>query len=432
MDVSARTSTTASEVGLYGVLNRKEDTSCVNFPPSPLEDVRILDFTLMLAGPFATMILGDCGAEIIKVEPPGKGDETRSIGPFAKRDTEKKAGGFFLSISRNKKSLTLNLKHPKGIEIAKALVKKSDVVMENFRPGVMDRLGLGYKTLQGINPKIVYTSISGFGQSGPYRDRPSFDLIAQAMGGVMAMTGPKGGPPYKVGPGVGDIWAATFAAYATMVALHWANKTGQGQHVDCAMYDTMLYMIERAIMMYSVGGIISGPEGNAHPLVAPYDCFETKDKKYVVIAAHWDKQWQNLCHAMNRDDLLEVPRLKTMASRAQNYGDLRPIIEAWAKSMERDEILRTLLAHDVPVGPVNAVDDIFQCPQVRHREMLVEVDHSIGGKAEIVGVPIKFSETPGRVRKSAPLLGEHTEEILRVYLGYDDAQIRTLRNEGVI
>jgi CoA:oxalate CoA-transferase len=401
-------------------------------PPQPLEDVRVLDFTLMLAGPFATMILGDYGAEIIKIEPPGKGDYTRHIGPFAHHDTEQRAGGFFLSISRNKKSVTLNLKNPKGLEIAKELVKDSDVVIENFRPGVMDRLGLGYEALKEINPKIVYTSISGFGQSGPYRDRPSFDLIAQAMGGVMAMTGPKGGPPYKVGPGIGDTWAATFAAYATMVALHWANKTGQGQHVDCAMYDTMLYMIERAIMMYSIASIISGRDGNAHPLYAPYDCFETKDGKYVVIAGHWEKQWENLCRAMKRADLQEESRLKSMSGRAGNYDYLRPIIEAWAKSLDRDEIVKTLIEYDVPVGPVNAVDDIFQCPQANHREMLVEVDHPIAGKAKIVGVPVKFSETPGRISKRAPLLGEHTEEILKAYLGYSNELIQNLRNEGVI
>jgi crotonobetainyl-CoA:carnitine CoA-transferase CaiB-like acyl-CoA transferase len=253
-------------------------------PPQSLNDIRVLDFTLMLAGPFATMMLGDYGAEIIKIEQPGKGDNTRNIGPFSDRDTEHKAGGFFLSISRNKRSMTVNLKHPKGIEIIKELTKSSHVVMENFRPGVMDRLGLGYETLRKINPKIVYTSISGFGHTGPYRERPAFDIIAQAMGGIMAMTGPKGGPPHKVGPGIGDIWPATIAAYATMVALHAVENTGQGQHVDCAMYDSMLYMAERAIMMYSMAGIVSGREGNAHPLYAPYDCFGGADQSIMRIS----------------------------------------------------------------------------------------------------------------------------------------------------
>ena len=264
-------------------------------PPSQqaLNDIRVLDFTLMLAGPYATMMLGDYGAEIIKIEQPGTGDNTRSIGPFSKQDNDHRAGGFFLSISRNQKSMTLTLKHPKGVAIVKELVKSAHIVIENFRPGVMDRLGLGYETLSAINPRIVYTSISGFGHTGPYRERPAFDLIAQAMGGVMAMTGPRGGTPYKVGPGIGDIWAATIAAFATMVALHDVDKTGKGQHVDCAMYDTMLYMIERAIMMYSISGIISGREGNAHPLYAPYDFFETKDGKYIVIAGHWEKHWKN-------------------------------------------------------------------------------------------------------------------------------------------
>ncbi len=401
-------------------------------PSLPLEDVRVLDFTVMLAGPFATMMMGDYGAGIIKIEAPGKGDNTRNIGPFAVHDKEQQAGGYFLSISRNKKSMTVDLKHPKGAEIIRSLAQVSDVVVENFRPGVMDRLGLGYESLSRINPRLVYTSISGFGHTGPYRERPSFDLVAQAMGGVMAMTGPKGGPPYKVGPGIGDIWASTIAAYTTMVALHWAKRTGQGQHVDCAMYDTMLYMVERAVMMYSLAGIISGRDGNSHPLYAPYDCFEAKDGKYLVIAGHWDKQWENLCRAMGREDLLSDERLNTMWGRAQNYGDLRPIIEGWTKSKDRDEVVCLLIEADVPVGPVNTMEDIFRCPQVEERGMLVETEHPIAGRFRIVGVPARLSMTPGSVREAAPLLGEHTEEILKRLLKYDEARIQDLRREGAI
>ena len=398
----------------------------------PLKDIRVLDFTLMLAGPYATMMLGDYGAEIIKIEQPGTGDNTRSIGPYSPHDKDQRAGGFFLSISRNKKSLTLNLKHPKGVAIVKELVKNAHVVIENFRPGVMERLGIGYDALSSINPKIVYTSISGFGHTGPYRERPAFDLIAQAMGGVMAMTGPRGGTPYKVGPGIGDIWTSTIAAFATMVALHDANKTGQGQHVDCAMYDTMLYMIERAIMMYSISGIISGREGNAHPLYAPYDCFETKDGKYIVIAGHWEKHWENFCHAMKQGHLLEKPELNSMSGRAENYHYLRPIIDTWVKSNNRDELVELLIEHDVPVAPVQTVDDIFKCPQVKAREMLVDVHHPIAGMHQIVGPPAKMSKTPGDISKAAPLLGEHTEEILRNLLAYGDEAIHHLKDEGVI
>jgi CoA:oxalate CoA-transferase len=397
-----------------------------------LEDVRVLDFTAMLAGPFASMMFADYGAEVIKIEPVGKGDYTRNIGPFANQDSEKKAGGYFLSISRNKKSMAINLKHPKGIEIIKELTKKSDIVIENFRPGVMDRLGLGYDSLREVNPKIVYTSISGFGHSGPYKKRPAFDLVAQAMGGVMSITGPKGGPPYKFGPGIGDIWASTIAAYASMVALHCAKETGEGQHVDCAMYDTMIYMMERAIMMYSMAGIVSGCEGNSHPLYAPYDCFESKDGKYVVIAGHWDKQWENLCRAMEREDLLENPKLKTMGDRAQNYNYLRPIIENWTKSRDRNDVVDFLIQEDVPVGPVNTVEDIFNCEHVKARDMLVEINHPIAGKFKIVNAPAKFSKTPGAVQKAAPTLGQHTEEILKMYLGYSDETIQSLRDEKTI
>jgi CoA:oxalate CoA-transferase len=397
-----------------------------------LEGVRVLDFTAMLAGPFASMMFADYGADVIKIEPVGKGDYTRNIGPFVKQDTEKKAGGYFLSISRNKKSMTINLKHPKGIEIIKELTKKSDIVIENFRPGVMDRLGLGYDSLSEVNPQIVYTSISGFGHTGPFQQRPSFDLVAQAMGGVMSITGPKGGPPYKVGPGIGDIWASTIAAYTSMVALYWAKKTGEGQHIDCAMYDTMIYMMERAVMMYSMAGTISGCEGNSHPLYAPYDCFESKDGKYVVIAGHWDKQWENFCHAIKRKDLLENPKLKTMGDRAQNYNYLRPIIENWTKSKDRDEIVDFLIKKDVPVGPVNTVEDIFNCEQLKFREMLTEVTHPIVGKFKIVNAPAKLSKTPGGVQNAAPLLGEHTIEILRNYLGYSDEKIQVLKDEKTI
>ena len=248
----------------------------------------------------------------------------------------------------------------------------------------------------------------------------------------MAMTGPKGGPPYKLGPGIGDIWPATIAAYATMVALHAAEKTGQGQHVDCAMYDSMLYMAERAIMMYSMAGIVSGRDGNAHPLYAPYDCFETKDGKHVVIAGHWEKQWKNLCNAIKRNDLLEDPRLETMWGRSEHYGYLKSIISDWTTSMERDEIVRILMECDVPVAPVNTVDDIFNCPQAESREMLVETEHPIAGPMKIAGIPAKLSRTPGRIETAAPLLGEHTDEILRGLLGYDDDKIQELRAEKVI
>jgi CoA:oxalate CoA-transferase len=403
-----------------------------NSDQQPLSDIRVLDFTLMLAGPYATMMLGDYGAEIIKIEQPGKGDNTRNIGPFMPHDQEHKAGGYFLSISRNKKSLALNLKRPRAVDIVKQLTKISDVVIENFRPGVMERLGLGYETLSSINPKLVYTSISGFGHSGPYRERPAFDLIAQAMGGVMAMTGPKGGNPLKVGPGIGDIWASTIAVYATMVALHHANHTGKGQHVDCAMYDTMLYMIERAIMMYSMTGIISGRDGNAHPLYAPYDCFETNDGKFIVIAGHWQKQWENLCRAMARDDLLEKPELKSMSGRAENYDYLRPIIDAWAKSRKQNELVELLIEHDVPVAPVQTVEDIFKCPQAKSREMLVDIDHPIAGRLKVVGPPAKLSKTPGRITNPAPLLGQHTEEILSSLLSYSNEDIQNLKDDGVI
>jgi len=404
--------------------------------PKPLEDVRVLDLTIMLAGPFCTMLLADYGAEVIKIEMPGGGDPTRAIGPFVEKDKDRILGGYFFSINRNKKSLTLNLKTEKGKEIFKELVKKSDVLVENFRPGVLERLGLGYyDVLRKINPRLVYATITGFGHpnilKSPYWDRPSFDLIAQAMGGVMSITGPKGGPPLKTGPGIGDTWASLLTAFAIMAALHYARRTGIGQHVDCSMYDAMLNCIERAIVIYSISGEVSVPMGNAHPLLAPYDAYKAKDG-YVVIAAHWPKMWENLCKVIGREDLVNDPRFLTTNERAKNYDQLKPIIEEWTSQRTRKEIIDILLKNDIPAGPINTVKDIFECPHVKAREMLVEVQHPLNDKVKIVNAPVKMSETPGGVERPAPLPGEHNEEILCGLLGYSKSDVEKLKQEGVI
>lgn len=403
-----------------------------DFPSSPLDGLRVLDFTVMLAGPFTTMMLADYGADVIKIEQPRSGDPARAGGPFVPEDVDRSAGGFFLSINRNKRGITLDLKTPRAREIVAELVRVSDAVVENFRPGVMERLGMDYAALHAINPRIVYTSISGFGQTGPYRDRPSFDVVAQAMGGPMSITGPRGGHPYKFGPGIGDIWPAAVAAFSTMVALHHAERTGEGQHVDCAMYDSMIYLMERALMMYSLAGIVSEPEGNSHPLYAPYDCFATRDGKFVVIAAHWDNHWRNLCKAMEREDLTKDPRFRGVALRADNYAHLRPILDDWCRSRDRDCLVALLLTHGVPAGPVHSVEDIFACPQVRERQMLETVRHPLGKYFYIVGIPAKLSSTPGAVRRAAPGLGEHNREVYGSLLGYQATEIEEMYRKNVI
>lgn len=404
--------------------------------PLPLQDVFVLDLTLFLAGPYCTMLLADYGAEVIKVEAPGKGDNTREIGPFSPSDQNREAGGYFLSISRNKKAITLDLKKEKGKKIFLELVRRADILVENFRPGVMERLGLGWPTLRELNPKLVYASISGFGQTdileSPYWDRPAFDLVAQAMSGAMSITGHKGGSPLKFGPGIGDIWASVLAAYGIMVALHHAQRTGQGQHVDCAMYDAMVYMMERAIMIYSLTGEISRPMGNSHPLFGPYDVFRTMDA-HVVIAAHWENHWRILCDLLGREDLRRDRRLQTMRGRAENHETLvRPTIEEWTVQRTTEEIVNLLIEKGVPVAPVHTVEDLFKCRHIQAREMLVDLVHPIAGKVKAVGVPIKMSRTPGRVRFPAPLLGEHTREVLSRFLNYDDQTIDGLKKERVI
>ncbi len=404
--------------------------------PLPLQDVLVLDLTLFLAGPYCTMLLADYGAEVIKVEPPAKGDNTREIGPFSQGDKNHEAGGYFLSISRNKKAITLDLKKEKGKKILWELIKKADVLVENFRPGVMERLGFGWSSVREVNSKLVYASISGFGQTdilkSPFWDRPSFDLVAQAMSGAMSITGHKGGSPLKFGPGIGDIWASVLAAYGIMVALHHARRAGQGQQVDCAMYDAMVYMMERAVMIYAMSGEISRPMGNSHPLFGPYDVFKTKDG-HVVIAAHWENHWKIFCNLMGREDLAADPRLQSMGGRAGHHENLvKPAIEEWTTQRTTQEIVNLLIENGVPVAPVNNVKDLFHCPHIKAREMLVDLEHPIAGELKVVGIPVKMSATPGAVRSPAPLLGQHNREVLQELLGYDEKAIQDLEKEGVI
>lgn len=386
----------------------------------PLADVRVVDLTQMLAGPYATMLLADLGADVVKVEPP-HGDMTRDNQPHLEEDEA--YGGYFHSVNRNKRSVVVDLKSETGREAFLDLVSDADVVFENFRAGTMEKLDLSYETLSEHNPGLVYASIRGFGDprggKSPYANRPAFDLIAQAMGGVMSVTGTEDAGPTKVGPGVGDIFPATLAVVGVLSALRERDRTGEGQYVDVGMVDAVLSLSERIVHQHSFTGEVPGPQGNTHPLLFPFDRFETSDG-YVVIAAPSADQWRALCDHMDRPDLAEEYAEKP--ERIEAADELREIVAEWTRQHTKDELFE-LLAEDVPCGPVNNAGDIFEDEHFAAREMLADVDHADTGETvTIAGTPIKFPESESGVERRAPFLGEHTEAILREQ-GYTEEKI---------
>jgi CoA:oxalate CoA-transferase len=406
----------------------------------PLADIRVLDLTRYLAGPFCTTMLADMGAEIIKIEP-REGDELRRYPPYPRADKEEKISGYFLSLNRNKKSITLNLKKEQGKKIFKELVKISDVVVESYRPDVMERLGLEYQVLRKINQEIIYATITGFGNKkvmesqSPYWDRPTFDLIIQAMSGVMSVTGPEGGLPTRAGPSIGDIFPGALAAFGILAAVHKRERSTEkrGQLLDISMYDSMVYLLIREIATYSFTGEIPAPMGNKVGILAPYAAFEAKDGM-VVIAVPTESGWKNLCKCIDRLDLIEHPQLSSYLERYRNFDDfLKPVIEEWTKKRGKKEIVEFLVINDVPAAEINTIADIFKCPHLAARNMLPEVDYPdrVVGKVKIPGVPIKFLGIEEKIKR-APFLGEHTNEFLSSLLGYTEEEIAGLKKEEVI
>ncbi|MCL6478309.1 MAG: CoA transferase [Peptococcaceae bacterium] len=392
----------------------------------PLDGIIVLDLTKVLAGPFCCMQLADFGATVIKIEPPGLGDDSRYIGPHVKGEST-----YFVSVNRNKKSVTLNLKSPDGIEIFRGMVKKADVLVENFRPGTMDKLGLGYQEISGINPSIIYASGSGFGQTGPYREKPAYDPIVQSLGGIMSVTGDPGGHPVRVGVSIGDLAAGLYLTQGILLALLYREKTGRGQHIDVAMLDCQVALLENHIARYLIAGQIPRPIGNRHPSLAPFGSFATADG-HITIAAGNNKLWALLCDVLGKPHLVSDPRFVNNVDRVANYSEL---------AREMEEVLRTktsaqwadiLNRADIPCAPVQTVEQVIDHPQVRAREMIVEQFHPVLGKVSVAGVPVKMSATPGRIKDPAPLLGQHTEEVLRELMGFDEQTIKRLKKEGVI
>lgn len=393
---------------------------------APLADLLVIDLTRALAGPYCTVMLGDLGARIIKVESPGTGDDTRGWGPpFLEGEST-----YFMSVNRNKESLTLNLKDPRGQEALHRLLVRADVLVENFRPGTMDRLGFGYAEVHARYPRIVYVSISGFGQDGPARERTAYDLILQGMGGLMGMTGEEGGPPVRVGVAITDICAGMFAAYGVLAALRVRDRTGLGQQVDTAMLDGQI-----AWLTYQAGNYFAtgeNPErlGNAHPSIVPYQAFRTADG-YLNVAVGSEAIWERFCAAIQRPDLALDPRFRTNPDRVAHRAVLVPALETLFATRPTAHWRSILDEAGVPNGPIYLLSELFADPQVHHRGMVVELEHPAAGRVRQTGVPVKFSATPGAVRTPPPLLGQHTDAILRE-LGYEADTIKKLHEDAVV
>jgi crotonobetainyl-CoA:carnitine CoA-transferase CaiB-like acyl-CoA transferase len=392
----------------------------------PLDGIRVVDLTRFMAGPFGTAMLGDYGADILKIEPPGEGDGARAWGPpFVDGESI-----YFLSVNRNKRSLTLNLRHPEGVALFLRMVDQADVVIENFTPGTMSRLGIGDDVLRTRNPRLIYCAISGFGQTGPYRDRPAFDLILQGMGGVMATTGEEGGAPVRVGVPIADIAGGMYAAYAIALALLARDRTGVGQSLDVSLLDAQLSWLSYYIGMYLTSGEIPLRRGSAHATVVPYQAFACADGRYITLGTGNDRLFRRFAEVANVD-LADDPRFRTNPDRIRHRADLLPLLDAIFRTRPAEAWLEALRAAGVPCGPISTVDQIVRDPQVREREMLVEIDHPSAGRITVPGLPVKCSGTPGLIRRPPPRLGEHTVEVLGE-LGIPAAEIPRLRREGVI
>ncbi len=392
----------------------------------PLKGIRVLDLTRILAGPYATMILRDLGAEVIKIEQPGTGDEARDFGPF-KNDFSL----YFMSVNRGKKSITLNLKPPRGKELFLELVKGSDILVENFRPGTMEKLGLDYESLKEHHPSLLYAACSGFGQTGPYAMRGAYDMIIQGMGGIISITGEPDRPPVRVGTSIGDITSALFTAIGILSALRHRDQTGEGQLIDVGMLDCQVAILENAMVRYFSTGDIPRPLGRRHPAITPFEVFESADG-YVVIAIGNNDLWRKFCEHVGHPELIDDERFHTNALRTENHESLFPILAEIMCRRTTDAWVEALEAIGVPCGPVNTVDKVANDPQVLARDMIAEIEHDTTGTVQIPGIPIKLSETPGQIDAPAPNLGEHTSEILTDLLGLETEEVNQLKQDGIV
>ncbi len=386
----------------------------------PLGNVVVLDLTRVLAGPFATSILADFGASIIKIEPP-EGDDARGYGPFIGEESR-----YFMGLNRGKQSMTLNLKSSEGQAILKKMVQHADVLVENYRPGVMDKFGLSYETLKEINPKLIYAACSGFGQTGPYRNKSAYDITIQGIGGIMSVTGQENGEPTRVGIPFGDVLPGLYLANGILLALYHRQQTGKGQMVDVSMLDCQVAVMDSHIGKYFSTGIVQKPIGNRHPTVTPLESFKTQDG-YVIAAVGNEKTWEKFCTLLNVSHLLTDERFLTNNLRTKYRDELKkPLAEVFLTKASA-EWIKLLEETGIPCGIINTIDKVVEDEQVLARDMIVEVNHAVAGKVKMAGVPIKLSETPGTIQTASPLLGAHTNEILQQYFKMDSKKIDELR-----
>jgi len=396
-------------------------------PDLPLHGYRVLDLSRILAGPYCTMVLGDQGADVIKVERPGSGDDTRTWGPpFAAGES-----AYYLCCNRNKKSIVVDLKKPEGQKLVREMATVSDVFVENFTPGLTERFGIDYETLHELNPRLVYASITAYGQNGPYKNRPGYDMVLSAVGGLMHITGERNGNPCKVGVAITDVLTGVYAAGAITSALLWRERSGRGQYLDISLLDVEVAGLANIASNYLVGGREATRWGTAHESIIPYQVFQTSDRPIAIAVAN-QKLWINFCSAVGKQDWLEDPRFESNPLRVENRAVLLPLVDEMFAQKTCDEWMDLLVTAAIPCGPVNNMEHLFSDPQVRHRGMLAEVPHPTIGTLKLTGVPIKASETQGTIRRHPPLLGEHTDVVLTETLGYSEDQINALKSKDVV
>ncbi len=393
----------------------------------PLEGLRVVDLTRVLSGPYCTMQLGDMGAEVIKVEQPGKGDDTRAFAPPYQGDQ----AAYFLSINRNKKSITLDMKSEAGKAVLWRLIERSDILVENFRPGAMDRLGFGYKAVEKRRPAIVYASISGFGQTGPQKDRPGYDVIVQGEAGIMDITGPQDGAPYKVGAAIGDLVSGLYAVQGILAALYAAKATGRGQHVDISMYEAVASLLTFNAGIYFATGEPPRRRGNAHPTLVPYETFEAADG-WINLGVANDDLWQRFCRAADRPDLAADPLYLEAADRVRNRDELVPLVRALVKERTRDDWMARLDKAGVPAGAIRTVGEVCDSDLLKARDMIAQMEHASAGAVKAVKNAVHLSATPLDAYAAPPQLGQHTREVLTGLLGYSMADAEKLARDGVV
>ena len=390
-----------------------------------LHGLRILDLTRVLAGPFCTMMLADLGAEVVKIEQPGRGDDSRHFAPFRHGES-----AYYMNLNRGKRGVTLDLKT--GRELFLELVRGADVVVENYRPGTMDRLGLGYDTLKAANPRLVYAAVSGFGDSGPYRLRPGYDIIGQAMGGLMSTTGWPGGEPTRSGTAMADVLAGLSVAIGILAALRHRDATGEGQKVDVALVDSVVASLEIITQIFLTEGRVPERIGNRYESCYPYDTFAARDGSVVIAAAN-DKLWRLVCAVMDRPELAGDARYDTNPKRVQRHAEVKALLEAWTCERTVDDVVDAMLDAGVPASPIHTIDRLVRDPHIAGaREMFVDVDHPTAGRTTLTGSHIKLSATPPRLRAPAPLLGEHNEAVYGELLGLTREHLAELRRAGVV